>query len=199
MSRKYPLTTQTRQLFIVIRKTGKETPNIEVVDKYCKEYFEEYSYICHEHDIDPITKLAIPKHYHICGRSNKSKTRLSTHLEDLVKFFKFENNHGIEIDKYDNYVKALQYLVHKNNPEKTQHKVSEVITSFEDQDFANIMASESGETISFDLVYAVCRTSNNIVEVIKSIGFHTYHKYRNTIRDIWDYEVQRKSMLPPGE
>lgn len=197
MSRKYPLTTQTKSLFIVIRKTGKETPKKEVVDKYCQEYFDEYSFICHDQDIDPVTGEFIPKHYHIVGKARKSKTRLSTHLEDLTKFFKFENRNGVEIDKYDNYVKAIQYLIHKNNPEKTQHNVSEVVTTFSKEDFANIMASESGEAISFDLVYVICRTSNNIVEVIKAIGFHTYHKYRNTIRDIWDYEVQCKSMLPP--
>lgn len=197
MSRKYPLTTQTRNLFIVIRKTGKETPKKSLVEAYCKEFFTEYAMIEHTNDKDPITGEIVPTHFHIVGKANKTKTPMSTHLNDLVKYFRFENANGIEIDKYDNEVKAIQYLIHKNQPEKTSHKVSEVLTTFSKEDLTNIMASETGETINFDLVYVTCKTSNNIVEVIKAIGFHTYHKYRNTIKDIFEcvQTDKRKAIL----
>lgn len=193
MSRKTPLTTQTAKLFIVIRKTGKEIPNKKLVEAYCRDYFSEFAMIEHTQDIDPVTALVIPKHYHIVGRSKKTKTPISTHLNDLSKYFGFNDSNGIEIDKYDNYIKSVQYLIHKNNPEKTQHEAKEIVTNIEEEVLRNILASETGEDISYDLVYSVCRTAHNICEVIKEIGFKTFNKYSRTILLMWEYIASQRN------
>ena len=122
---KYPLTTQTTKLFIVIRKNKKFSK--EFIKQYCDDHFENYAFIEHKEDIDPLNGMVIPVHYHIVGNALKKKTPLSTHLNDIVRYFRFDNANGIQIDKYDNYISALQYLVHKNNPEKTQHDIKEVV------------------------------------------------------------------------
>lgn len=193
MSRKTPLTTQTQKLFIVIRKTGKETPSKALVKAYCEDYFSEYAMIEHTKDIEPVTQVEIPKHYHIVGRAKKSKTPISTHLNDIVKYFNFKDSNGVEVDKWDNYIKSVQYLIHKNNPEKTQHEASEIVTNIEEEVLRNILASETGEDISYDLVYSVCRTSRNICEVIKEIGFKTFNKYSRTILLMWEYIAQARN------
>lgn len=180
---KYPLTTQTSKLFIVIRKNKVISHNL--IKSYCDEFMNDYAYIEHKNDKDPITGEIIPVHYHIVGNAKKVKTPLSTHLNDIVKYFRFDNSNGIQVDKYDNFVSAIQYLVHKNNPEKTQHKVSEVITNISKEEYDLYMTSEQSEIISFDMCYSICMSSNNIVEVIKGIGFKTYAKYRSTILDMF--------------
>lgn len=180
---KYPLTTQTTKLFIVIRKN--KVISKDLIKSYCDEFLDSYAFIEHTKDVDPIDAMVIPVHYHIVGNAKKVKTPLSTHLNDIVKFFRFDDSNGIQVDKYDNYISALQYLVHKNNPEKTQHNVDEIITNIPKEQFDLYMTSEQSEIISFDMCYSLCMSSNNIVEVIRAIGFKTYAKYRSTILDIY--------------
>lgn len=181
---KYPLITQTKKLFIVIRK-NKEISK-DLIKSYCDEFLESYAFIEHTRDVDPINAMIIPVHYHIVGCAKKARTPLSTHLNDIVKYFRFDNANGIQIDKYDNFVSAIQYLVHKNNPEKTQHNIDEIVTNIPKETLNLYMSSEQSEIISFDMVYSVCLASHNIVEVIRAIGFKTYHKYRSTINDIYN-------------
>ena len=193
MRNKYPLTTQTTKLFIVIRKNKKIS--MDLIKSYCDEFLENYAFIEHKQDIDPLNAMVIPVHYHIVGNALKKKTPLSTHLNDIVRYFRFENANGIQIDKYDNYISALQYLVHKNNPEKTQHSLDEVITNIPVEEFNLYMASEQTEIISFDMVYSTCLKAKNIVDVIQAIGFKTYAKYRSTIHDIYFSIKQKQEVL----
>lgn len=189
MRNKYPLTTQTSHLFIVIRKNVEI--DINLIESYCKEYFKEWSFIEHKGDIEPITALVEGTHYHIVGNAKKVKTPLSTHLNDLIRFFKFDSANGIQIDKYDNYISAIQYLIHKNDLQKTQHNFNEIHSSIDINDLKLIVTSESEQTISFEYVYKICITSNNIVDVIRSLGIKTYSRYRYTIKDIFE-EIHRK-------
>lgn len=190
---KYPLTTQTTHLFIVIRK-NKKLP-LSTLEDYCKQYFEEWSFIEHKEDLEPITQVVEGCHYHIIGKARKQRTPLSTHLNDLVRFFRFDNANGIEIDKYEDYVKGIQYLIHKNNPEKTPHIFEDVHSNIEQQELMLIMKSDTGDVISFDYIYSVCSTSKNIVEVIRSVGFKLYCKYRSGILDIWEFCSKRRLQL----
>lgn len=179
---KSSLSTQTGKLFIVIRKN--KPLDIQKIKDYCCEYGKEYAFICHGKDIDPVTGLIIPVHYHIVMNAKDSKKRLSTHLNDLSGFFGFNDNNGIEIDKYRTYENALQYLLHKNNPEKTQHKANEIVTNIDRDELTTYLTCDSS-VISFDYVYSICLSSHNIVDVIKGLGLSNYNKYRNTIWDIY--------------
>lgn len=184
---KYPLTTQTYKITLVIRK-NKRIP-ISKLKEYCETYFEEYSFIEHQKDIEPVTKLVEGCHYHIVGnlKLEYHRDRLQTTLNHCVDFFKFDNANGIEIDKYDKYVNCIQYLIHKNQPEKTPHQASEIYTNI-DMDTMNLyLTSDSGDIITFDMVYSICYSSHNIVEVIKQLGFKNYHRYRSSIQDIYEF------------
>lgn len=185
---KYPLTTQTTHLFIVIRKN--KVISKDLIKAYCDEFFEQYAFIEHKEDKEPVSQLIEGVHYHIVGYAKKKKTRLSTHLEDLTKYFRFDDSNGIQIDKFDNVVSAIQYLIHKNNPEKTQHKFSEVIYKWDNEEIALIMNAEQSEVISFDMVYSCCIRAKNIVQVIQTLGFKTYARYRTTILDMYN-EIQQ--------
>lgn len=179
---KASLNTQTGKLFIVIRK-NKEIP-MEKIKAYCSIYGDQYAFIKHENDIDAVTGLKIPVHYHIVMNAKNKLRRLSTHLEDISSFFGFENNNGIEIDKYRSYENALQYLIHKNNPEKTQHSINEIITNIDDKELSTYLTVDTG-TISFETIYSLCLSSSNIIEVIRGLGISNYQRYRATIWDIW--------------
>lgn len=189
MSRKCSLSTQTGKLFIVIRKAPSIMEKIDndKVLNYCKTFGKEYAFILHDKDVEPVTGEVESKHYHIVMKAQNGDKRLSTHLNDIVSYFGFEDNNGICIEKYDSLEGSLQYLIHKNNPEKTQHKVSEIITNIDKGDLNTYLTVdlESNE-ISFDRVSSICLESSNIIEVIKSLGIVNYQRYRATIWDIWN-------------
>lgn len=183
-NKKIPSTSQVRELFIVIRK-NKEIPQC-VIKEFCDLYFDRYAFIEHKEDIEPITGLVEGCHYHIYCHVGTKGVAKSTHLNNICKHFHFDNDDGICIEQVANRILCVQYLIHKNNPEKTPHKVEDVITNIPKDEFNNMMTSDCGELISFDMVYSLCTTSHRITEVIKALGITLYKNYRNVIWDIWN-------------
>lgn len=190
MSRKQSLSTQTGKLFIVIRKTPEIMKDISCdnILSYCKSFGVDYAFIEHNHDIDPITGLVEGKHYHIVMNAIHKDKRLSTHLNDLCSYFGFTDNNGICIEKYGSYEGSLQYLLHKNNPEKTQHDISEIVTNIDKGDLQTYISVDlQSQDVNFDYIYSICLSSKNIIEIIKQIGLSNYQRYRSTIWDIVTY------------
>lgn len=186
---KASLQTQTGKLFIVIRK-NKAIPE-DKIKSYCLEFGIEYAFICHKKDIDPLTGVEIPIHYHIVMNAKDKRKRLSTHLEDIRSYFGFKNNDGIEVDKYRSYESALQYLIHKNDAQKTQHDIEEIITNI-DKDQLKTLITVDTAVITFENIYTICLHSSNLIDLIRSLGISNYQRYRSTIIDIWN-EVKRKN------
>ena len=182
MSRRKPLTCQSRKVCIVIRK-NKSLSKISL-ENYCKTYFERYAFIEHKGDLD-LDGCVIPVHYHIVGDFKPSKTPFSTRLNDIVTFFHLDNANGIEIDQYNTFEASLQYLTHKNQLEKTQHEVSEITHNLSEADFKIFYNADSGNVITFDLVYSIVMNANNIIDIIREIGLSNYRTWRNVIWDIW--------------
>lgn len=183
MSRKLPLTSQTKKLFITIRK-NKALPK-ERIDEYCKEYFEKYAWIEHKGDISPTTHEVEGDHYHIVADARDKGVSLATRMNTIVQYFRLDNADGIQVDGYGDIVRSMQYLCHLNNPEKTRHEIGEISHNYEKEEFLLIMNSDSGEIVTFDRLYSVCLESHNIIEVIKALGIKNYKDWRNVIWDIW--------------
>ena len=106
---KAPLTCQSTKACIVIRK-NMSIPKSRI-EEYCKTYFKWYAFIEHKGDIEPTTGIVEGTHYHIVGDYLTQRVRFSTRLEEIVKFFRFDNNNGIEIDKYQSMILSVQYLI----------------------------------------------------------------------------------------
>lgn len=182
MSRYKPLSCQTNKHFVVIRKN--RTFPIQTITDYLNNYYEKWALIVHKEDIDPQTKAVIPTHYHYVGIGNKKKTPMSCYLNALSKALKCKDNNGIEFDSYRSLEASLQYLIHKNNPEKTQHKLEEVIFAGWSKEELTTFITADTTGLDLDRIVAICESSNNIVEVIREVGFGYYAKYRSVILDI---------------
>ena len=198
-NKKIPLTSQVRDLFIVIRK-NKVLPK-KVMIEYCESMFDKYAFIEHKNDIEPITGLVEGCHYHIWAHVRDKGVAKSTHINAILKAFKFDTDDGICIEQIANKVLAMQYLIHKNNPEKTQHEVKDVVSNI-DKDELNLMfTSDTGEVVSFDLIYTLCRVSTSICQIIKALGINVYRQYRNVVLDIYndvktiDLETEKEKEL----
>lgn len=184
MSKKKPLTCQSTHLDIVIRK-NKKIP-IYKVKEYCQTYFKNYAFIEHEGDIKPSTGEVEGVHYHICGDTKTSKVPFSQRLNEIRDFFRFDNVNGIEIDQYISIEGAIQYLTHKNQPDKTQHKKEEIVHNFTKEDFEIYYNAEIGNVITYELLYSAVIQSNNIIEVIKILGIGNYRTWRSIVWDVWN-------------
>lgn len=184
MSRSTSLTCQSKKACIVIRKNKQL--DIDKIKSYCDTYFEKYAFIEHKRDVKPDTSEIETVHYHIVGNFKASKVAFSTRLNDIVEFFKFDNACGIEIEMYKSLENSIQYLTHKNQPEKTQHDVKDIVTNIEQSEFQLLYESDSGQVVTFDTLYCLCLESSNIIEVIKGLGIGVYKSWRNVIWDIWN-------------
>lgn len=180
---KATLECQSRKICLVIRK-NKSIP-LSKIQSYCEQEFEQYAFIEHKEDIHPVTKLVEPTHYHIVGNAKGSRIAFSTRLNTIVKFFKFENADGIEIDRYNSFVACLQYLCHINQKEKTPHDWKEIIHNLPAEEFQLYINADSGQVVTYDFLYVTILHARNILDVIKALGLKNYKDNRNTIWDMW--------------
>lgn len=183
MSRRKPLSCQSRKVCIVIRKN--KSISLDKLKEYCFTFFDKYAFIEHTKDVDSTTGVVIPVHYHIVGDYKDSKVAFSTRLNQICTFFKFDNAVGIEIDQYNSLESSIQYLTHKNQSEKTPHNKSEIIHNFDQSDFDVMYNAESGELITIEFLFVACVECNNMIDVIKKIGLSNYRTWRNVVWDIW--------------
>lgn len=182
MIRNAPLSTQTAKHFVVIRK-NRAYP-INVIKDFLNANYKHWALIVHKEDKDPITGEIIPIHYHYVGDCMRRYVRMSTILNEIAKALKTDTN-GIEVDKYKNLELSLQYLIHKNNPEKTQHELKDILFNGWTLEELKTFITSDSTGINFDRVLSVCKEFNSIVDVIREIGFSNFNRYRATIWDIF--------------
>lgn len=184
MSRTCSLDTQTYKHFVVIRK-NKELP-LNVLKQYLKDNYDQYCLIVHDKDKDKKTGLTAPIHYHFVGNCKTKRIRLQKVLNDISKVFKFDNNHGIEVDKYKTLENSLQYLIHKNNPDKYQYEFKDLIFGGWTEDELKTFLTSDCVGLNFDRIFAICNNFDSRIDVIREIGFSNYARYRSTILDIFE-------------
>ena len=98
-------------------------------EQYLKDFFNgyeddviEYAYILHENDKNEKGEVE-QAHYHICMRKTNSTNFKFPTLKHAFPVGKIERGRTWEY--------MLQYLLHKNSPEKTQHTIEEIVTNID--------------------------------------------------------------------
>lgn len=130
------LESKATKITLVIRKNVVIEPRL--INSFCEEHLSRYAWIKHEGDISTETMETEGIHYHIVGVL-KGRTRLGTILNRVVLHFGFDNPYGIEIACAGCIEGCYQYLIHKNDPDKTPHDISEVITNIPTEEFKTLM------------------------------------------------------------
>lgn len=192
MGKKAPLTCQSINADIVIRK------NIDIskakIEAYCKEYCLQYAFIEHKGDIQPTTGEVEGTHYHLVLKYSEGKVAFSTRLNQIVQWFGFKDALGIEIDKIGSLGKCLQYLIHKNNQEKTPHDISEIVHNYDANEFAILMSEVNDQCVTYDWLYQGCMECDYKYQLIKFFSPNVYRAWRNVILDMWE-DIHKLSRL----
>lgn len=177
------LQKQSKQFCCVIRK------NRHIDDKklteFCSKVAIQWAYIVHKGDISVESGEVEGEHQHLVLLLPK-RLRGYTLLNQITTFFNFDNNYGIEVDIMQSLEGSIQYLTHKNDKDKTPHDFSEIRHNFNEGELKTLYECENN-SLTFDRIYNIIKEANDIVEVIRSVGFMRYNQYRNTIRDIYNW------------
>lgn len=177
------LTTRTAKLNIVI--SLKDCHSDKIVQKltdFCHEYMDIYAFILHDKDILDNGELKTP-HIHLVGLYKTNRQRLSTILTNLSETIGLPPL-AITIDKMTDLTGSIQYLIHKNNKEKYQYQVLDIVTNITEGELQTYLNSDS-RAISIEYLIGIVEQNRSKIEIMRTIGLGNYHLYRNVINDIY--------------
>lgn len=150
------------------------------IKSWLNENCENYAYIYHREDIN-LEGRKESKHIHIVCIL-KYRKRLLTILYSFTSFLHITTT-GVMIDKCNSFEGSIQYLIHKNDINKTPHKISEIVSSFSEDDLNNLMGADCKSLTAQRLFNIVAKAETNY-EIINALGLGVYRLYRPLINDI---------------
>lgn len=161
-----------------------------IVNDYLSIDSESYGCIIHDKDVDDDGKIKVI-HIHFVFRLRK-RCRKSTIINKLASLAEV-NTLAVSVDGASSFEGCFQYLIHKNDPNKFQYSIDDVVTNLGEGEIDIIMDSKS---VALDLpsLKAACLGSEDLVEIIEFVGLSTYQHYRATILDVfnWAQDYRRK-------
>ena len=131
-------------------------------EQYLKDFFAEYSednieyaYILHKDDTNEKGETEQP-HYHICMRGKDGTTFKFNRLKNVFPVGKIEQGRTWEY--------MLQYLLHKNAPEKTPHSVDEIVSNIDGGTLDLYLKSTPSVKKKNSLEYQLNKLKDDIVD-----------------------------------
>lgn len=177
------LTTRTAKINVVLSLKGYDIKKtLDRLKEFCVAYMQVYAFILHDRDILENGESKTP-HIHLIGLMNNNRQRLGTILTEICESCELEP-FAITIDKMSDIVGSIQYLIHKNNAEKYQYDVGEIITNLSESELMTYLNSDS-KSISIEYLVSVIEKNRSRIDIMREIGLTYYHLYRNTINDIY--------------
>lgn len=191
---KFSLDNKAKKVAIVLNpEKGNKTFYVETMDAldmWLESSAERYAYILHDLDVkeDADGKI-VPKtpHIHLYAEL-KVCQRMSTTLNKIADALNLDEQ-CISIQKATDPDAVIQYLVHKNQPEKHQYELGAIRTNLDEGELKAVMESDTA-TFSLTWLVSVCATSANLIQVIEKVGIPKYQSNRNLILDVW-HEVKK--------
>ena len=153
-----------------------------MVESFCDRYSgAKYAYICHDKDTTP--DGAVPTHYHIFF-----KFKSPVHFPYIKEAFPYG-----DIERVRSANACVQYLIHKNNPEKAQYSKDSIFTNMAQDEFdalfinnkkvQRVNEADELEEILQDIADYKIRRFN----MSEYISVQMYSKYRTRIENAFRY------------
>lgn len=162
-----------------------------MVESFCDRYSgAKYAYICHDKDTTP--DGAAPTHYHIFF-----KFKSPVHFPYIKESFPYG-----DIERVRSANACVQYLIHKNNPEKAQYSKDAVFTNMAQDEFdalfinnkkvQRVNEADELEEILQDIADCKIRRFN----MSEYISVQMYSKYRTRIENAFRYRDTQFMVSP---
>lgn len=182
------LESKAKRISAVLTLKGMDDPADVMAVKGCileflkEEDAQRYAFILHDCDINAEGEEKTP-HIHLYAEFTASGRRLGTYL-NLLASYTLLNPLAISVEKATDPEAVIQYLIHKNAPEKYQYPVEQVITNIPKDELEMIMSHED-TAFTVDYIQSVWNDTKPFkADFIRIIGLERYRLYRNVIKDI---------------
>lgn len=155
-----------------------QTAFIDFLKGSCKEYHAIW-HLLDTHD-DGSAKT---EHIHFVAILPKKK-RVGTFIREISKACNVSRE-AVTCEPMGNYVLSVQYLIHKNNKEKYQYPLDDVMSSLDVDDLKEVMESD-GEMFDIDTLINIVASCDTKTQIMQQIGLGKYRAYRPVINDIFE-------------
>lgn len=175
-------------------KEGKRDLESERLERIIKAYSKYYVMIEHDKDQEEDGTYKRP-HEHIIMEL-KHRQRPLTLIKKLSEDLNIKVER-ISIRPMRNKQLATQYMLHLNNPEKTNYNITELITNDIEQMYEDLTDTNENERLTAAKLINIIKKETSKVKILRIIGLKNYNRYIRVIDMLleeknFDYEFKKE-------
>ena len=167
---------RTRNWFLTINQEASCYYELKAILVNNGSTFKHYAYILHDKDNEE------QPHYHLCLEYKNART--FTQVKSM-----FEGAH-VEDMEYKNM--SYQYLIHKNDPEKYQYPIDNVMTLEKDYYTLMLNNNEYDKLDTTTLIEAINSGIHTYTELILKFGLNQVNMYHNLINKLFNEQFEKQ-------
>ena len=175
--------TRKRNWFLTINQEASCFYELKAILVNNGSTFNHYAYIMHDKDNEE------QPHYHICLEYKNART--FTQVKAM-----FEGAHVEEME-YKNM--SYQYLIHKNDPDKYQYQIDNVMTLEKDYYTLMLNNNEYDKLDTTTLIEAINSGIHTYTELILKFGLNQVNMYHNLINKLFNEQFERQLSIKNDE
>lgn len=189
---KCPLSTMTKFIDVVISLKDYDAEEIQAVgdnlNQWCAISCDMFAFILHDKDVNDDGVVKTP-HYHLVAQLRSNKKRLTTTINDIAEIVGVCPC-AITIEKLVSMSGGIQYLTHKNDINKYQYDINDIVTNLGRSEL-ELYYNDDKPSFSIDtIVNAINHHNGRRLAIMREIGLSYYHTYNKEINDlIREYEI----------
>ena len=167
---------RTRNWFLTINKEANCFSELKAILVNNGSTFKHYAYILHDKDNEE------QLHFHLCLEYKNART--FTQVKAM-----FEGAHVEEME-YKNI--SYQYLIHKNDPDKYQYSIDNVMTLEKDYYSLMLNNNEYDKLDTTTLIEAINSGIHTYTELILKFGLNQVNMYHNLINKLFNEQFEKQ-------
>lgn len=144
-----------------------------------------YAWIFHDKDKYEDGTPKTP-HVHLVLLGVK-RVRLETNLyriADAMGYSSIDEINTIQMGSCESVELSIQYLTHKNHPNKYQYDIAECHYDITEKDFIDYFNAEIDKEITARYLFDLVKDGYSDIEIMFKIGVGRYHLFKGAIADI---------------
>lgn len=189
----YKLDTMSKRIRCVVDTNKDEDGNdlgfgyelSHIYDELCKDGYL-FAYILHDKDFDDKGVIK-RRHLHLVLEC-PTRRRVSYYIKHLSIMFGV-NRTQVQVEVSNNFDWDIQYLIHKNNPDKYQYDVSDIVTNMSVNELQERLLTVVHKEITAKFIFETVKSCKTKTMVIFRLGLGNANIYKSVIdtfvRDGW--------------
>ena len=165
--------------------TYSEEETNKILNKIGDEY--NWAYATHDKDINKDTGELMKKHTHLQIYGNTQHS--------IKAWAKITGKKENEIQKIDNKIRAIQYLIHKNTPTKYQYEKNIIRSNFNIEEYFKDKTQEANEIMQIINFINEQKDIIKLSEILEyAINNNLWSNYRRNYSIIKDYLFEKNEL-----